>query len=94
MAVAAFFILLCGCGAKPGNAGIPEKIQQTYDQLSGFTAQVKILSDLGQSTLEYSGEFEYNKEDNDKFTLKTPDALTGIDLIASGRKPREFDGTV
>ena len=33
MAVAAFFILLCGCGTKSGNTGIPEKIQQTYEQL-------------------------------------------------------------
>ncbi|MDR3765623.1 MAG: hypothetical protein Q3Y08_01105 [Butyricicoccus sp.] len=87
IAVAAFFILLCGCATKPGNAGIPEEIQQTYDQMSGFTAQVKILSDLGQSTLEYSGEFEYNKEDNDKFTLKTPDALAGIEIVASGESP-------
>ncbi|WP_122789828.1 hypothetical protein [Intestinibacillus sp. Marseille-P6563] len=98
MAVAAFFILLCGCGVKSGNTGIPEKIQQTYEQLPGFTAQVKILSDLEQSTLEYGGEFEYNREDNDIFTLKTPDALAGIVLVASGESPAnltvQYDDTV
>lgn len=84
--MAALFFLLCGCAGEKNGAGIAERLQETYAGLPGFTAQVKILCDLGQSTLEYSGQFEYNKEDNDKFTLETPEALAGIVITASGER--------
>lgn len=75
-------LLLSGCAAQDN--GYAEKLQQTYTQLDGFTAQVKILSDLGQSTLEYSGHFAYNREGTDILTLEAPEAVAGIQISVSG----------
>lgn len=84
MAWTAFFCMLCGCAQVQRDGRLDERIRKNFEELSGFTAEVKILSDLGESTLEYSGQYEYNKDDNDKFILKTPEALAGIVIMASG----------
>ena len=82
--LAAFLIFAAGCSAGGDENELAARIRQTYEGLDGYTAQVKILSDLGQSTMEYGGKFEYNREGNDIFTLETPESLTGITITASG----------
>ena len=83
-ALIAFSYMLSGC--TPGQTGgnLDERIRQSFEELPGFTSEVKILSDLGQSTLEFAGQYEYNKEDNDKLTLSTPEALAGIVITIAG----------
>lgn len=61
-----------------------ERIPQTFQNLAGFTAQVRILSDLGSSTQEYGGTYMYRQEGNDTLTLQTPQALEGIVVDISG----------
>lgn len=82
--LAALLVAASGCGPAPDGAGESDRIRQTYEAWNGFTAQVKILSDLGQSTMEYGGQFEYNREGNDIFTLEIPESLAGITITASG----------
>lgn len=84
--MAALLVLESGCGAGTDANETAERIRQTYEALDGYTAQVKILSDLGQSTMEYGGRFEYNREGNDIFTLETPESLAGITITASGER--------
>lgn len=83
-------LLLCGCSKQQPSENFAKALRNTYDTLPGFTAQVKILSDLGQSTLEYGGHFEYNKKDSDKFTLETPDALAGVVITTTGETAENF----
>mgnify|MGYP000845612688 CR=1 FL=1 len=82
-AILAAFFLLCACSEKSGGP-LDERIPQTFQNLAGFTAQVRILSDLGDSTQEYGGTYMYRQEGNDTLTLQTPQALEGIVVDVSG----------
>lgn len=82
-AILAAFFLLCACSEKSGGP-LDERIPQTFQNLPGFTAQVRILSDLGDSTQEYSGTYIYQQEGNDTLTLQTPQALEGVVVDVSG----------
>lgn len=82
-----FAVVLCtlsGCASGQEGSHLDERIRKSFEELPGFTAEVKILSDLGQSTMEYSGQYAYNKEDNDRLMLKKPEALAGIVVAISG----------
>ena len=51
---------------------------------------VKILSDFGDSALEYQVNYEYNKEDNDLLTVTAPASIEGIQVEISGDYADEF----
>lgn len=61
-----------------------------YAALTHAEMSAKILSDLADSTLEYTVEYEYNKEDNDLLTVTAPEALAGVQLTLSGSTPDTF----
>lgn len=75
-AILAAFFLLCACSEKSGGP-LDERIPQTFQNLAGFTAQVRILSDLGDSTQEYGGTYMCRQEGNDTLTLQTPAGTRG-----------------
>lgn len=81
-AILAVLLFLCGCSK--GGGPLDERIRQTFEELPGFTAQVRILSDLGDSTQEFGGTYVYQKEGNDTLTLQTPQALEGVAVDISG----------
>ena len=51
---------------------------------------VKILSDFGDSALEYQVNYEYNKEDNDLLTVTAPASIEGVQVEISGDYADEF----
>lgn len=51
-------VLLAACGAAQETGA--DDVQAYYDGLQSAAFQVKILSDLGESTLEYQADYEYN----------------------------------
>lgn len=81
-------VLLCltgGCAAR--NQGpLDAQIQQAYEDRPGFTAEVKMIANLGDATAEYGGTYTYQKDAPDTFVLKTPDALQGIVLDIFGEQ--------
>lgn len=81
--LAVLFYLLGGCSGEK-ESSLDARIRQTFEELPAFTAEVKFLSDLGSSTLEYGGLYEYQKEGSDQLTLHTPEALDGIVIRVSG----------
>lgn len=78
---------LAGCGGAPADA---QAVREHFETLPGFAAEVKILSDLGQSVLEYQVEYVYNKEDNDTFTITAPESLAGIGGTIAGTDSASF----
>lgn len=52
--------------------------------------KVKILSDFGQSALEYRVNYEYNKEDNDLLTVTEPEAISGVQVEIAGQHAGAF----
>ena len=87
--------LLAGCGAPAADA---ETVRTHFDVLPQFSAQIKILSDLEDSVLEYELDYVYNREDADTFTITAPASLTGVSgTIAgtdSGTFTLQYDGMV
>ena len=81
--------MLGGCAGKNAST-LDARIQQAFAELPSFTAQVKIISCAGQSPLEYGGLYEYQKEGADTFTLKSPEALSGIAIHIAGEKADEI----
>ena len=79
--------LLCGCG-RPAAGG--EDVRTHFETLNGFEADVKILSDLGESTLEYTVHYQYNKEDVDSFSITAPESLSGIGGTIAGEESGAF----
>lgn len=84
-------LLLCTLCACRGNAPADnETVRAYWNELPGFTAHVKILSDLGQSLLEYEVDYVYNKEGNDTFVLTAPESIAGISGAIAGEGSGEF----
>lgn len=78
---------LAGCGGAPADG---QAVREHFTQLAGLEANLKILSDLGQSVLEYQVEYVYNKEDNDAFTITAPESLAGIGGTIAGTDSAAF----
>ncbi len=70
-----------GCGRGKADS---ESIKTHFEELDGFTAQVKILSDIEQSVLEYGMKYVYNKDGNDTFTITAPESLEGVSGTIAG----------
>ena len=75
---------LAACGGAEGGTAQDERARQDWEALAGASFEVKILSDLGQETLEYTLDYVYNKEDTDRFTITSPEALAGISATIAG----------
>lgn len=88
--------LLSGCGEKSAaDKGL--QTQQHWETLDSAQFETKIVSNLEQSTLEYTLEYCYNKEDSDVFTITEPEALRGIQATIAGGDTAaitlQYDGT-
>lgn len=90
-------VLLTGCGASDSPSSQANDVRSYYDKLQTADFHVKILSDLGESTLEYEADYEYNKESSDHLTLTSPEDLKGISATIAGddrlQMTLEYDGT-
>lgn len=76
-----FLLLLGGCASRQPDTGT---VREHFDELSGFTAHVKIFSNLGDSALEYELDYAYNREGSDRLTLTAPEAVAGIEAVIDG----------
>ena len=65
-------------------------MREHFSALPRAQMSVKILSNLGESALEYQVEYEYNKGDNDILTVTAPESLSGVRLTISGDTPGGF----
>ena len=83
----ALFLLLTACGGAVAN---DESVRTHFSEVPGFTAHIKILSNLGQSVLEYELDYVYNKEDSDSFTVTAPASLSGISGTIAGTDSAQF----
>ena len=83
-------ILACltGCGQSVPPAG--ETVRGYFETLQTAQMKVKILSDFGQSALEYRVNYEYNKEDNDLLTVTEPEAISGVQVEIAGQHAGNF----
>ena len=73
-------LMLSGCG-KPVDSS---QVRAHFETLDGFTAQLKIISDLDGSVLEFESEYAYNREDADFFTITAPESVAGIGGTIAG----------
>lgn len=80
-------VVLSGCGSTAADGS---SVRAHFEELAGFEAHLKILSDLDQSVLEYQEDYVYNKEDNDSFTITAPDSLAGIGGTIAGTDSASF----
>lgn len=75
-----------------------QSVRMHLEEINGFEARVKILSDLNESVLEYEVDYVYNREDSDNFTIAAPEMLAGISgSIAgedSGTFSLQYDGMI
>lgn len=85
--MALLLVMLSGCG---GTAADGQSVRTHFEELAGFEAHLKILSDLEQSVLEYEVDYVYNKEDNDTFTITAPESLAGIGGTIAGTDSASF----
>lgn len=85
--MAALLVLLSGCG---GPAPDGQAVRAHFAELDGFAAELKILSDLEQSVLEYQMDYVYNREDADTFTITAPESLAGIGGTIAGTDSASF----
>ncbi len=53
----ALLVILSGCG---GTTADGQSVRTHFEELAGFEAHLKILSDLEQSVLEYEVDYVYN----------------------------------
>lgn len=80
-------LALSGCGSAPADG---QTVREHFETLAGFEVELKILSDLGQSVLEYQVNYVYNREDNDTFTITAPESLAGIGGTIAGTDNASF----
>ena len=81
-------MLLGGCG-RPAEQSA-EDVRAHFAALDGFTAHLKIISDLDQSVLEFESDYVYNKEDSDSVTLTAPESVAGIGGTIAGEENGAF----
>lgn len=81
-------VCLSGCGQSVPPAG--ETVRGYFADLQSAQMKVKILSDFGQSTLEYRVDYEYNKENNDLLTVTEPESISGVQVEISGQHTGDF----
>ena len=81
-------VCLSGCGKSAPPAG--ETVRGYYNALESAQMKVKILSDFGQSALEYRVNYEYNKEDNDLLTVTEPESISGVKVEIAGQHAGNF----
>lgn len=74
-------LVLCACAKQPPT---PDSVRAHFEALAGFNAHVKILSDFGQSALEYELDYAYNKESSDHLTITAPASVAGIEATIAG----------
>lgn len=55
--MALLLVILSGCG---GAVTDGQSVRTHFEELAGFEAHLKILSDLEQSVLEYEVDYVYN----------------------------------
>ena len=80
-------VLLSGCA---GTEMDGERVRAHFDALSGFNAQVEILSDLGESVVTYKMDYAYSRDGNDGFTITAPESLAGIGGTIAGSENAQF----
>lgn len=81
-------VCLSGCGRSIPPAG--ETVRGYFEELPSAQMKVKILSDFGQSALEYRVDYEYNKEDNDLLTVTAPESISGVQVEIAGERAGAF----
>lgn len=89
--------LLAGCQRAQEDGSLAEQVGQRFDALQKAAFHVEILSDLGQSTLEYGLDYTYHKEDSDALTLTAPEIVAGVSASIAGDTTPEltlqYEGT-
>lgn len=81
-------MLICGCGRT--STADDGDVRTYWNELNGFTAHVKILSNLEKDVLEYEVHYVYNKEDSDQFVITAPESLAGISGTIAGKDSGAF----
>lgn len=82
MLLALPFFLLCACAGNAPQTG--ETVRAHFSDMTAATATVKILSDIGDSALEYQAEYRYNKDGEDALILTAPEEVAGIEIYIAG----------
>lgn len=80
--------LLCACAGDAPATG--EAIRAHFSEMAAAQAGVKILSDIGDSALEYQADFAYNRDGEDTLTLTAPEEVAGIEVYISGGRSDEL----
>ena len=75
-----------GCG---GTAGA-ESVHAHFEALDAAEAQIELMSDLGDSVLEYQMDYVYDREGNDQFAITAPESLAGIGGTIAGTDSAQF----
>ena len=78
--------MLSGCG---GTAGA-ESVRAHFEALDAAEAQIELMSELGDSVLEYQMDYVYDREGNDQFTITAPESLAGIGGTIAGTDSAQF----
>jgi outer membrane lipoprotein-sorting protein len=86
-AVLAVICLLAGCNGTEASA---ESVGEHFRTMDGFEAHIKMISDLGQSVMEYEADYTYFKEENDVFTITAPESLADISGTIAGEDAVQF----
>lgn len=85
---------LCACSADEPTG---ERIRAQYSDMTAASATVKILSDIDRSALEYQGEYQYNKNGEDRLTMTAPEETAGIEILIGGEQTNaltlRYEGT-
>ena len=61
-----------------------------FEALDAAEAQIELMSDLGDSVLEYQMDYVYDREGNDQFTITAPESLAGIGGTIAGTDSAQF----
>lgn len=86
--LSAFFLVcfLVGCQAAPADTDI----RAQYDALNRAAFHFKIFSDTNTFSLEYEGDYVYNRNDSDTLTLTAPESIAGLQATIAGSEKPEF----
>ena len=67
-----------------------EDVRAHFENLDGFSAHVKILSETDEFTMAFEQDYAYNKEDADVFTITAPESVAGVAGRISGTDTADF----